>query len=82
MSPIERPYPSPLTHPWMVARVEMARSAESWRADIEAMLVESGMTTELTDTVIGLVDKTGYSVTESIDVLRRLLDSYPPQLDD
>ena len=52
---IERPYPSPL-EPGVVARVEMARSARTWMPDVEAYLVERGLTTELAPTVCDLID--------------------------
>lgn len=69
---VERPYDPPLG-PGVVAHVQMARSAEHWRSDIEALLVENEMPVECADAVIGLVDTFGMSIRSAVSQIKPLL---------
>jgi hypothetical protein len=70
--PVEKPYPSPL-EPGVICRVEMARSAMSWKADIEAYLVEQELTTDLAETVAKLMDVSGWNLPTTVAHLRLCL---------
>lgn len=71
----EKPYPTPLGS-GVAARAELARSAETWRADIEAYLVERQLTTDLADSVIRLMDFAGWSLEFTVDELQLILREY------
>jgi len=51
----EKPYHDGPLSDGVVAHVQMARSARTWIADVEAYLVERGLTTELAPTVCDLM---------------------------
>lgn len=65
--PVFKPYP---TDPDAYARVEMARSAEAWLDDIRAYLVEQELTTDLAETVAGLMDVSGWSMQTAVAQMR------------
>jgi hypothetical protein len=68
---IEKPYPpSPGFHHY-----QFARTAEHWRADIEARLVEHERPIDWAEPVIALMDF-GYSIDGAIEALGHLYDCY------
>lgn len=68
----EKPYPQPLG-PGEVARVDLARSAKSWLPDIEAYLVEQQLNAALAPIVVGLMDRTGWTLERAVGELRVVL---------
>ena len=69
----------------VIARVQMARSARTWRADVEAYLVGRGLTTELAPTVCDLMDAAdqgkliiagmhSLTLAEAVDLIAQALD--------
>lgn len=72
---IERPYYSdgPLP-PGVVARVQMARSALTWLAEVEAYLVEQGLTTELAPAVCKFMDAFGCTVEYAVARIQSVLE--------
>lgn len=70
--PVEKPYPDPLG-PGVIARVQLARSATHWLADIEAYLVEQELATALAPTVAKLMDHAGWSLPTAVAQMRSIM---------
>lgn len=72
---IEKPYPPPL-EPGVVACVVMARTATAFMADIEAHLVDQGMSATLAPTVAAMMDISGWNLPTAAHALKWLIDAY------
>lgn len=71
--PVEKPYQRGPLEPGVICRVEMARSAMTWLDDIKAYLVELELSTELAETVAGLMDVAGWSMETAVAQMRLCL---------